>query len=103
MTIVCGRRGSDNQWSRADASAHLTLSGWPMKLFYFLLLVLLIGAIVVFAVQNKDEVSIKYVDRSASFPLSAVVGAAYILGMFTGWTIIGLLRRSFQRVTEHRH
>jgi len=74
-----------------------------MKLFYFLLLVLLIGAIVVFAFQNKEEVTVKYLDRSASFPLAAVVGAAYVLGMFSGWTIVGLLRRSFQRVTEHRH
>jgi lipopolysaccharide assembly protein A len=73
-----------------------------VKLFYFLLLVVLIGAVVVFAVQNKDPVPIKYLDRSESFPLSAVVGAAYVLGMFTGWTIVGLLRRSLRRVTEYR-
>ena len=73
-----------------------------MKLFYFLLLVVFIAAVTILAVQNKDPVMIKFLDRSESYPLSAVVGASYVLGMFTGWTIVGLLRRSFRRVTEHR-
>jgi lipopolysaccharide assembly protein A len=73
-----------------------------MRLIYFLLLVIFIAAIAVFAVQNKDEVTIKYLDRSENLPLPAVVGAAYLLGMFTGWTVVGLLKRSFQRVTERR-
>jgi len=73
-----------------------------MKLFYFLLLVVFIGAATVLAVQNKDPVTIKFLDRNESYPLSAVVGATYVLGMFTGWTIVGLLRRSFRRVTEYR-
>jgi lipopolysaccharide assembly protein A len=73
-----------------------------MRVFYFLLLVIFIAAVAVFAVQNKDEVTIKYFDRSATLPLPAVVGAAYLLGMFTGWAVVGVLKRSFQRVTERR-
>jgi uncharacterized membrane protein YciS (DUF1049 family) len=73
-----------------------------MRFIYFLLLVAFIGAVAVFAVQNQGEVTIKYLNRSESFPLSGVVAVVYVLGMFTGWTVIGLLRRSFRGVTERR-
>jgi uncharacterized membrane protein YciS (DUF1049 family) len=73
-----------------------------MRFIYFLLLVVFIGAVAVFAVQNQGEVTIKYLNRSENFPLSGVVAAVYLLGMFTGWTVVGLLKRSFRRVTERR-
>ena len=71
-----------------------------MRFIYFLLLVLFLGAVTVFAVQNKDPITIKYLDREASYPLPIIVGAAYVLGMFSGWSVVGTVRRSFQRVTE---
>lgn len=74
-----------------------------MRVIYFLLLLIFIAAVAVFAVQNKEDITIKYLDRSAELPLPVVVGGAYALGMFTGWTVVGLLKRSFQRVTERRH
>jgi putative membrane protein len=71
-----------------------------MRFFYFLLLVIFLGAVAVFAVQNKDPITVKYLDREASYPLAAIVGAAYVLGMLSGWTVVGMVRRSFRRVTE---
>jgi lipopolysaccharide assembly protein A len=71
-----------------------------MRFFYFLLLVLFLGAVTVFAVQNKDPIAVKFLDRELSYPLAAIVGAAYVLGMFSGWTVVGMVRRSFRRVTE---
>ena len=73
-----------------------------MRFFYFLLLVLFVGVVAWFSYQNKDPVTIKYLDKEQSFPLPAVVGAAYVLGMFTGWTIVGMLKRSIQGVTDRR-
>ena len=73
-----------------------------MRFLYFLLLLVFVAAIVVFAVQNKDDVTLKFLDRGGSFPLPIVVGAVYVLGMLTGWTVIGLIKRSVQRVTERR-
>ncbi|HKB01448.1 MAG TPA: LapA family protein [Gemmataceae bacterium] len=71
-----------------------------MRFFYFLLLVLFLGAVTVFAVQNMDPITIKYLNREGSFPLAVIIGAVYVLGMFSGWTVVGMIRRSFQRVTE---
>jgi len=71
-----------------------------MKVIYFLLLMALIAAAVVFAVQNKDEVTIRYLDFSVVAPLAAILGAGYVLGMLSGWTVVGLFKRSWRGVTE---
>ena len=71
-----------------------------MRAFYALILLIFIAAVAVFAVQNNEEVTLRYLDRSAPLRLSLPVGAAYLLGMLSGWTIVGIFRRSLQRVTE---
>jgi len=73
-----------------------------MRLFYFILLLVFIGALAAFAVQNRDAVPIKFMDWADSYPLPALLGAAYVLGMFSGWTLVGMIRRSLKRVTEDR-
>jgi putative membrane protein len=73
-----------------------------MRFFYFLILILLLAAIGMFAVQNNETVAIKYWDRSISLPISLVIGGAYLLGMLSGWTVIGFLKRSLQEVTTER-
>ena len=66
-----------------------------------LFLVLALAAVGVFAVQNHETVTLQYLDRSATCSLPLLVGIVYLLGMVSGWTVIGLLRRSLQKVTEH--
>jgi hypothetical protein len=34
--------------------------------------------------------------------LSLVIVGVYVLGMFTGWTVVGIVRRSYQRAIERR-
>lgn len=71
-----------------------------MRGFYFLILVIFLGVVGLFAFQNQEEISIHYLDRSILVPLSLLVGAVYLLGMLSGWTVVGLLRRSLNRVLE---
>jgi len=71
-----------------------------MKVFYFLLLLVFIAAVGVFAVQNMEPVTIKYLDKSGSYPMAAIVGIVYVVGMLTGWTIVGIVRRSLRRISE---
>jgi uncharacterized membrane protein YciS (DUF1049 family) len=73
-----------------------------MRFLYLLILLVLIAAIVVFAVQNNDEVTLRYFDRSLSSTLPVLIAVVYVLGMFTGWTVVGFVRRSVRRVTERR-
>jgi lipopolysaccharide assembly protein A len=71
-----------------------------MRVLYLLILLLLLGATTVFALQNQDVVTLHYLDRSVSCPLSVLVASVYFGGMLTGWTVIGLVRRSLHRVSE---
>jgi uncharacterized integral membrane protein len=73
-----------------------------MRWFYLLILLLIVAAIAVFAVQNQGDVKLRYWDRELTTPLALLVGAVYLLGMLSGWTVVGFLKRTVQRVTERR-
>jgi lipopolysaccharide assembly protein A len=71
-----------------------------MRFVYALLLLIFVGAVAVFAVQNQEPVTLKYLDQGVSCSLAVLVGAVYLLGMVSGWTVVGIVQRSFKRVTE---
>jgi lipopolysaccharide assembly protein A len=71
-----------------------------MRVIYFLILLLLFGAIGVFALQNREVIELQYLDRSVSCRLSLLIAIVYLLGMVSGWTVIGFVRRSLRRVSE---
>ena len=73
-----------------------------MRLFALLVLLAVIGVVVVFAVQNQQDVTLTIFQTHLTASVAAVIGATYVLGMCSGWAIIGLLRRSFERVTDFR-
>jgi putative membrane protein len=73
-----------------------------MRFLYFLILVAFLAAVGLFAWQNHEEVTLHYLDRTLAAPLSLLVGAVYVLGMLSGWTVVGMFKRSLQRVTERR-
>ena len=74
-----------------------------MRFIYLVLLLVFVTAVGLFAYQNNNSITLKYLDREAEFSLPAVIGAVYVLGMLTGWTVVGILKRTFQRATERRH
>ena len=73
-----------------------------MRLLYLLILLVAAAAVAAFALQNNEAVTIRYFDQSITCALPLLVAIVYLLGMVSGWTVIGLLRRSLQRVTESR-
>jgi uncharacterized integral membrane protein len=70
-----------------------------MRFVYFLFLLLILAAIAVFVVQNNENVNLTYLQWSATLPMAVLVGAAYVLGMLSGWTVVGFMRRSFEQAT----
>jgi uncharacterized membrane protein YciS (DUF1049 family) len=78
-------------------------TGVAMRLFYFLLLVAFVVAVTVLVIQNRQDVTLRFYDRSETFSLPVVIGVIYVLGMFTGWTVVGLLKRSVQRITDRQN
>ncbi|HEY7155370.1 MAG TPA: LapA family protein [Gemmataceae bacterium] len=73
-----------------------------MRFVYFLILLIILAAVVVFAVQNNETVTLRYLDRSITSSLPLLIAAVYLLGMVSGWTVVGFLKRSLRRVTERR-
>ena len=72
------------------------------RFFYFVVFLILIGAIAIFAYQNSGAVEVQFLQWGMPTTLAVVVGASYLLGMLSGWTVVGMLRRSFNRATEMR-
>lgn len=76
-----------------------------MKIIYFLFLVAFVGAVGLFAYQNNRTESVTFANQVWELPFPAWVGMTYLLGMLTGWTVLGLVRRSWRRVAvveDHR-
>jgi uncharacterized membrane protein YciS (DUF1049 family) len=74
-----------------------------MRFLCFLFLLVFVGAVAAFAYENMHtEVPLRFLEWSGTYTLPLVIAAAYVLGMFSGWTIVGMLRRSIYRVTESR-
>lgn len=76
-----------------------------MRIVYLILLILLLVIFAAFAVVNRPavEVDFPFTDVQLTAPLFVVLAAVYLLGMLTGGTVIGFLRHSISRASEHRH
>jgi uncharacterized integral membrane protein len=73
-----------------------------MRVLCLLFLIAFLAAVGIFAYQNQEPASLEFLIWTIAQPMALVIGAVYILGMFSGGFIVGLLKRSFQRVTEYQ-
>ena len=71
-----------------------------MRLFCFIFLLLFSAAVGLFAYFNQEPTTIRFFDQSWTSSLAVIAGIAYGLGMVSGWTVIGMIRRSANRVAE---
>jgi lipopolysaccharide assembly protein A len=70
-----------------------------MRWVYLGFLVVVCLAITVFALQNRDDVTLTVYGWTITGPAVLVLGATYVLGMLTGWSVVGVLRRTIRRAT----
>jgi uncharacterized integral membrane protein len=73
-----------------------------MRSLVALFLIVFFSVAVFLCVQNVDSVNLTLLAWPIIAPLWLVVVAAYLLGMLSGWGFMGLLKRSWLRVTESR-
>jgi len=72
----------------------------------FLFLIVLGGLVAAFAYFNQSETTLRFADWSLTTSVAVVAGITYLAGMLSGWTVIGMVRRSANRVAagiEHRY
>jgi uncharacterized integral membrane protein len=73
-----------------------------MRWIYLVLLLATVAVIVVFIAQNHQEQTVAFFNRSITAPLSLIFVVVYFLGMWSGGTVIGFVRRAFRGATEHQ-
>ncbi len=71
-----------------------------MRTLCTIFLLIFLAAVAAFAAFNHEEVTVRFFDWSWTTNLAILAGAAYLLGMLSGWTVIGMIRKSLHRVTD---
>ena len=62
-----------------------------MRWVYLVLLVVIVTMIVVFFAQNRENETLKFFNESITAPLYLFFVAVYLLGMWTGGTVVGFV------------
>jgi hypothetical protein len=72
-----------------------------MRTLSFLFLIGFVAVVGIFAYLNNRPITIDLFGQVRETSLPVLAGAVYLLGMFTGWAVIGMLKRSWSRVVEY--
>ncbi|MBN1951651.1 MAG: hypothetical protein JW801_10635 [Bacteroidales bacterium] len=64
-----------------------------MRLLKTILLLLLIGVVVIFTIQNMEIVKLSFLNVHLEIPLSFASGAIYILGAISGGIVFSMLKK----------
>jgi putative membrane protein len=73
-----------------------------MRFVQAVILLAFLGVVGIFAVQNTNVITVRFLNWAMTAPLALVTVSVYLLGMLTGWTVVAFVTRSIRRVTEHR-
>jgi uncharacterized integral membrane protein len=71
-----------------------------MRFLQAVLFLVFLLAVGLFAFQNTDTITVHFWNWQATGPVALVIVAVYVLGMLSGWTVVGFVRRSLRRVEE---
>jgi lipopolysaccharide assembly protein A len=67
-----------------------------MRWVHLTVIILLVAAILVFVLQNRDVVGISFLGFSVRAPLAILIAVVYVIGAVTGGSLFALLRRSYK-------
>ena len=73
-----------------------------MRFIQAVIFLVLLAVIVIFAVQNSQIVTVQFLNWSVNSPIALMSVGVYLLGMLSGWTVVGFMGRSVRRVAERR-
>ena len=71
-----------------------------MRWVYLVLLLVIVVAIVVFVAENRENQTVLFFNQKITAPLSIFFVAVYFLGMWSGGTVVGFIKRAYYRATE---
>jgi uncharacterized integral membrane protein len=68
-----------------------------MRWVYLVLLLAIVTIVVVFVAQNRENQTVLFFNQRLTAPLSIYFVAVYFLGMWSGGTVVGFVKRAYQR------
>jgi uncharacterized integral membrane protein len=72
-----------------------------MRWVYLVLLLVIVTVIVVFVFENRENQTVMLFNQRITAPLSLFFVAVYFLGMWSGGTVVGFVKRAYHHATEH--
>jgi uncharacterized integral membrane protein len=72
-----------------------------MRWVYLVLLLVIVAVIVVFIVENRENQTVKFFTQEINAPLALYFVVVYFLGMWSGGTVVGFLKRAYHQATDH--
>ena len=73
-----------------------------MRWVYLALLLVIVTVFVVFIAQNHENETVTFFNQRITAPLSLMFVAVYFLGMWSGGTVVGFVKRAYQHATEEQ-
>jgi putative membrane protein len=71
-----------------------------MRWVYLVLFLVIVTIVVVFVVENNENTTVKLFHQSLTAPLSWFFVAVYLLGMWSGGTVVGFVKRAYHHATQ---
>ena len=71
-----------------------------MRFLSGVFLIVLVAVLGLLAYENNRDTTLNAWTWNLDVPLPLLIGGVYLLGMVSGWWLVGLMKRSWQRVTE---
>jgi uncharacterized integral membrane protein len=57
--------------------------------------------IIVFIAENRENKTVTFFNQEITAPLSLFFVAVYFLGMWSGGTVVGFVKRAYKHAIEH--
>ncbi len=67
-----------------------------MRWVHLTVIILLAAATLLFVIQNRDVVTIEFLQFSMRLPLAILIAGAYVVGALSGGSLFALLRHSYE-------
>ena len=69
-----------------------------MRYLLGLILLIFLGAVGLFAVQNTQPITVKFWNWGVTAPVALLAVGVYLLGLISGWNVVAFLRSSISQV-----
>jgi putative membrane protein len=97
--VIDGILLRSSRHAESDLASTSLHQGPAMRFIQAAIFLALLATIGVFAIQNRDVITVNFLAWSLSQPVAIVTIAVYILGMLSGWTVMSFAQRTFRGAT----